>query len=123
MRMQRPLSGSNQTVRGFSLFHVADPQGGSRVFPGSDSNHGTIVLGCGRRLALPQMYRELNPSTMLNILGGLTLERSPWEGGENEAVGHLRPVGSAQRWFQAGDDPFGGEKRQANQAKIRYPGA
>jgi hypothetical protein len=71
MRMQRPLSGSNLTARGFSLNNGADPQVLSRVYPGSNSNHGTMVLRCGRCLAIPQMYRELNPLTMFNILGAI----------------------------------------------------
>ena len=72
MQMQRPLSGSNQTVRGFSLKNGADPQVRTRVFPGSDSNHGTMVMLCGWRLALPKMYRELNLSAIFNILGSNT---------------------------------------------------
>jgi hypothetical protein len=51
----------------------------------------------------------------------LTLERSHWEGGENEAVGHHPPVCSAQRRFLAGENQFGGEKSQANKAKKTLP--
>jgi hypothetical protein len=86
------------------------------------------VLPCGVDFNL--LYCFENPYGVIEAVAkvkrpkwGLTQVITTWNGGKNEAVGHLTPGRSDQPGITVEKRLSCGAKSRANQAKIRFPGA